>query len=103
VEAALATLVSAGFGGRESVAIIRVLGAYLAGSLLRPGPAGLRTGQQTCSEAPRPRLRAAEFPLVTTWLAELTGTDADADFDFGLDLLMRGLAQLRPPGDEADS
>jgi hypothetical protein len=103
VETALATLVSAGFGGRESVAIIRVLGAYLAGSLLRLGPAGPRPGQQTYSEAPRPRLRAAEFPLVTRWLAELTGTDADADFEYGLDLLLRGLAPLRPPGAEADS
>jgi AcrR family transcriptional regulator len=109
VEAALATLAGAGFGGPESVAIIRALGAYLAGSLLRPGPAdprprpsGLRPGQQTWSEAPHPRLRAAEFPLITTWLAVLAGTDADADFEFGLDLLMRGLALLRPPRTDAD-
>ena len=96
VEAALATLRDAGFGGRDSVAIIRTLGAHLLGSLLRE--ASLAPGRPACAEAARPRLRTAEFPVVTGLLAELAEADPDADFEFGLDLLLRGLTALRPAG-----
>jgi AcrR family transcriptional regulator len=94
VEAALATLRDAGFCGRDGAAIIRTLGAYLLGSLLRE--ASMTPGTQTCSDAPRPRLRRAEFPLVTAVMTELAEADPDADFEFGLDLLLGGLAALRP-------
>jgi AcrR family transcriptional regulator len=87
-EQALATLRGAGFAGPDAVRIVRAVAAYLAGSLLREvgGAAGL--GDH------RPRLRPAEFPQVTGLAAELARTDPDADFGFGLDLLLVGMGAL---------
>jgi hypothetical protein len=41
-------------------------------------------------------LNPAEFPLVTSMSAELMSRDIDADFEFGLDLLVCAVATLRP-------
>lgn len=96
VEHALATLHAAGFGGQEAVRIVRVVTAYIMGSLLRevgvaPGLADLDDG-----ESRRPRLRAAEFPQVMSLTAELSDNDPDAEFELGLDLLLYSLAALGP-------
>jgi AcrR family transcriptional regulator len=93
-EAALAALRDAGFAGRDAVAITRALRAYLVGSLLvEVGP---WPGFDSGLEGHRPRLRAADFPVITALRADLAAADPDADFEFGLDLLMRGLAALQP-------
>ena len=98
VEYALATLRGAGFGGEEAVRAVRAFVAYIVGSLLRE--VGV-----TPSLAPSPddapaglplRLDPAEFPQATSLAAELMLKDHDADFEFGLDLLVRAVADLRP-------
>lgn len=99
VEHALATLRDAGFGGEDSVRIMRAFVAYILGSLLRevgvaPGLAGPGTAVQEAGR--RPRLKATEFPQVTSLAAELGHKDPDAEFDFGLDLLVHATAALLP-------
>ena len=95
VESALATLRAAGFGGHDAVRIVRAFVAYIMGSLLREvGVAPTLTGYD--DDPHRPYLRAAEFPQLTDLAAELTGADDDADFEFGLDLLMHAIAARHP-------
>lgn len=95
-ELALATLTSAGFSGADAVRIVRAFIGYVVGCLLRevgvaPSLAHpddvLRTGRE-----PDP----AEFPLLTQLAGELAERDHDADFEFGLDLLVRAIAERRP-------
>jgi Tetracyclin repressor-like, C-terminal domain len=97
-EHALATLRTAGFCGKDAVGIVRAVAAFLAGSLLREaggvagGMAGLGGGFD--SDERRPRLRPSEFPQITSLAAELAPADPDADFELGLDLLVRGMDAL---------
>jgi AcrR family transcriptional regulator len=96
-EDALATLRAAGFGRAEAVRIVRAFVAYIVGSVL-PAAAvspGLADGGGD-GDRRRPRLRAAEFPQVTDLAPELSNSDDEADFEFGLDLLIRAVAALQP-------
>ena len=102
VEHALATLHEAGFGGTEAVQIVRAFVAYIMGSLLRevgvsPSP-GLAAGGvgQSADDCARPLPGPPGFPQVSYLAAELTQQDHDADFEFGLDLLVHAVAALRP-------
>jgi AcrR family transcriptional regulator len=100
VEHALATLREAGFGGAESVRIVRAFVAYILGSLLREvGVAPGLTGPDLAEPGEtghRPRLKPTEFPQVTSLAAELAHRDPDADFEFGLDLLVHATAGRLP-------
>jgi AcrR family transcriptional regulator len=98
VESALATLREAGFGRQDAVRIVRAFVAYIVGSLLREvGVApGLSDGDGDVAQPHRPYLRAAEFPQVTDLTAELAERDPDADFEFGLDLLVRAVGARHP-------
>ena len=103
VERALATLRGAGFGGEDAVRVVRAYVAYVAGSLVRevgviPGLELQRPlGQDPAVlAADRPFLDPAEFPQVMSLSAELLNRDFEADFEFGLDLLIRAIADLRP-------
>jgi AcrR family transcriptional regulator len=79
VSRALATLRSAGFGEEDALRIVRAFVAYVVGSLLREvGVSPSVARQQPPRQAPHPN------------------TDHDADFEFGLDLLVRSVADLRP-------
>ena len=105
IEHALCTLREAGFGGTEAVQIVRAFVAYIIGSLLREvgiSPSlSLTDGaaDQSPAEPPPPPLTArAGFPQVTYLAAELTHKDHDADFEFGLELLVHAIAALRPAG-----
>ena len=99
-EQALAILRTAGFGGSDSVRIERAVAAYLTGSLVREvgGAAGLSDGLDGLDGLDgnnrRPRLRPAEFPQITGLAAELARADPEADFELGLDLLVRGMTAL---------
>jgi hypothetical protein len=95
LEAALASMRVAGFAGPEAVRLVRALGAYLVGSLERevgvaPDPGGRDAGGERRSA----RVAAAMFPHIADLHAELASSDPDADFEFGLDLLL----QARPGG-----
>lgn len=96
VENALATLREAGLGGQDAVRIVRAFVAYIMGSMLRevgvtPGPP-----DGEAAEPHRPHLRPAEFPQMTELSAELGTKDPDADFEFGLDLLVHAISALDP-------
>jgi AcrR family transcriptional regulator len=96
IENALATLTGAGFDGADSVRIVRGFIAYVMGCLLREvGIApSLAHPDDVVRLAGRPD--PAEFPLLTHLSGELDRHDHDADFEFGLDLLVRAVAELRP-------
>jgi AcrR family transcriptional regulator len=104
IEHALATLRSAGFGAEDAVRVVRTFIAYVIGSLLRevgvsPGLEPQRPlGQDPAIlSADRPiHVNQAEFPQVVSMSEELARRDHDADFEFGLDLLVRAVADLRP-------
>ena len=93
-EDALAALRGAGFGGQDAVRIVRAVSAYIMGSLL--GEFGLAPGlaEADDAETQRPRLRPREFPHLTALAVEVSACDADADFEFGLDLLVRAAAAM---------
>jgi AcrR family transcriptional regulator len=98
-EYALATLRTAGFCGQDAVRIVRALAAYLTGTLIReagstPGGAPAPGTGFDGDDNRRPRLRPAEFPQITGLAAELALADPDADFEFGLELLVLGMDAL---------
>jgi AcrR family transcriptional regulator len=99
-EAALATLREAGFGGQDAVRIVRAFVAYIMGSLLlQIGVASaLDASDGEGAETHRPRLRPAEFPQLASLTAEVSTRDPDADFEFGLDLLVHAVAAMHPCG-----
>jgi AcrR family transcriptional regulator len=106
IENALATLHDAGFGGAEAVLIMRSFVGFIVGSLLRevgatPALGGARDDERASYAAQyggQPELDPAEFPQVTSLHAELAENDPDADFEFGLDLLVHAIAALLPAG-----
>jgi AcrR family transcriptional regulator len=95
-ENALSALADAGFGAQDAIAIVRALIAYTVGSiLLQVGVApGLADGEGGITD--RRSLRSAEFPQITQLSAALRANDPEADFDFGLVLLLQAVAALRP-------
>lgn len=100
VEAALATLRDAGIGGQEAVRIVRAFVAYIMGSVLReigiaPGP---DASDDEEAETHRLHLRPADFPQLVSLTAELRTSDPDADFEFGLELLVYAVAAMHPAG-----
>jgi AcrR family transcriptional regulator len=103
IEHALATLRGAGFGGEDAVRVVRTVVAYVAGTLVRevgviPGlePQRPLGRDPAVLAADRPFLDPAEFPQVMSVSTELLNRDFDADFEFGLDLLVRAVAEMRP-------
>jgi AcrR family transcriptional regulator len=104
VERALATLRSAGFEGEDAIRAVRTFVAFVIGSTLRefgvsPGLEPNRPlGYDPASlAADRPsHLDPAEFPQVMSLSAALLDRDFEADFEFGLDLMVRAVADRRP-------
>ncbi len=92
VESALATLRDAGFTGPDAVRIVRTFAAHILGSILRD--VGVAPGLDA-GDRPRLNLRAGEFPQLTSMTAEFASADPDADFEFGLDLLVHAVSALR--------
>jgi AcrR family transcriptional regulator len=80
VSRALATLHGAGFGDEDALRIVRAFVAYVVGSLLREVGVSPSVARQ---EQPEQALHP--------------NTDHDADFEFGLDLLVRAVADMRSP------
>jgi len=97
-ENALATVRAAGFSGPDSVRIVRAFVAFIMGSLLcEVGVApGLTRGEDDEVTPPALRLQAGQFPQLMDLAAELTEKNPDADFEFGLDLLVHAVAALHP-------
>jgi TetR/AcrR family transcriptional regulator, tetracycline repressor protein len=99
-ERMLGTLRAAGLGGADALRTVRALAAFQVGSLvLEVGVApGLPAADADATESTRPVLRAASFPNLTALAAEAAQADRatcpEADFEFGLELLLRGIAAL---------
>jgi len=96
VEDALSTLRAAGFGGQDAVRIVREFAAYVIGSLLCEAGVAPARSDADLTEPRRLRLRAVDFPQVSALTAELSESDPDADFEFGLDLLVHAVAATQP-------
>lgn len=99
LERALATLRSAGFDGVDAVRVLRLFIAFIVGSLLREvgvtpafapvhGPARSREGRQEGAHEVDPEL----FPEVSALWWLLGRCDHEADFDFGVELLIQAIA-----------
>ena len=93
-EVALATLIEAGFDATQAIGIVRVFIAYITGSMLRQ--VGVTPDVSTPEElgAALTPHDPAEFPLLTSLVSELVHRDFDAEFEFGLDLLVSALTDL---------
>ncbi|WP_084517059.1 TetR/AcrR family transcriptional regulator [Microtetraspora niveoalba] len=90
-ERALATLRAAGFQGGEAVRMLRMFIAYIVGSLLR------EVGVTPTFAPVRPDVPVAEadpalFPELCAGAPELTACDHEAEFEFGLELLVQAMA-----------
>jgi AcrR family transcriptional regulator len=98
-ENALAVLADAGFEGQDAARIVRAFLAYTVGSIVREvGVAPCLTDGEDAINA-RPSLRQSEFPQITQLSAELRASDPEADFEFGLALLLQAVA-ARAPGQQ---
>jgi AcrR family transcriptional regulator len=103
MEHALATLRDAGFSAEDAVRVVRTFIAYIIGSLLREvgvspglGPQRPLNQDPAVLSADRPlHLNPADFPQVVGMSDELMNRDHDADFEFGLDLLVNAVAGSR--------
>ncbi|MEU6740489.1 TetR/AcrR family transcriptional regulator C-terminal domain-containing protein [Streptosporangium sandarakinum] len=92
VERALSTLRDAGFGGPEAVRVLRMFIAYIVGSLLRE--VGVTP---TFAPVHRPDIAVAEadpllFPQVSGLAGPLADCDHEAEFEFGLEMLIQAAA-----------
>ncbi|MBN6054218.1 TetR/AcrR family transcriptional regulator C-terminal domain-containing protein [Nonomuraea sp. RK-328] len=96
VERALATLRSAGFDGPDAVRVVRLFIAFIVGSLLRevgvtPTFAPVHHRHLAGAEAVDPAL----FPEVSALAPLLGACDHDAEFEFGVELLIQAINVLQ--------
>jgi TetR/AcrR family transcriptional regulator, tetracycline repressor protein len=93
VEAFLKTLREAGFGKETALHAFRVLSSYTFGYAMAEirgfalEPDGSRLGAHTLS--------AEEFPYLSELRLYLERVDHDAEFEFGLDLILTGLQKYK--------
>jgi TetR/AcrR family tetracycline transcriptional repressor len=91
VEAFLRTLREAGFGKEVALHAFRVLSSYTFGYAMAEirgfalEPDGSRLGAYTLSPE--------EFPRISELRPQLENVDHDAEFEFGLDLILTGLRE----------
>ncbi|GGO74730.1 TetR/AcrR family transcriptional regulator [Nonomuraea cavernae] len=90
VERALATLRSAGFDGAHAVRVLRMFIAFIVGSLLREvgvTPTFAPDHRQTVEE-----VDATLFPEVSALSSLLHSCDHEAEYEFGVELLIQAIA-----------
>lgn len=91
VEEFMKTLREAGFGPESALHAFRTLSSYAIGYAVSEirgfamEPAGTRPGVQ--------KLPPEEFPYIDELRSHLGDVDRDAEFEFGLDLILSGLKQ----------
>lgn len=91
-EHALALAADAGFDGATAVRIMRALLSYAIGSQMREARVAKMLDYQDAKGFDH--LDPAEFPHVVAQQRELLTHDPEADFEFGLDLLIDALERL---------
>jgi AcrR family transcriptional regulator len=92
LEAALATVRAAGFEGEIAVRIMRTFIAFALGSLVNDARLARPTDARLRDVAPL--LDPQQFPNTRTLAGDLDRIDPDADFDFGVELLIAAVAAL---------
>ncbi|SCG57780.1 TetR/AcrR family transcriptional regulator C-terminal domain-containing protein [Micromonospora coxensis] len=86
-ESLLAVLTEAGLDGTRRAVALRALLAYTVGAIQQEHLAPLSGGGTTAMAA----LSPAEFPHLAATAADAGRVDPDAEFDGGLEILLRGL------------
>lgn len=96
VEQALAIAEEAGFEGEPAIRIVRALHAYAIGVQMRD--AGVVQMFESLSDESQSldKLDPAEFPHVLAQRDQILRHDPQADFEFGLDLLIDSITRLAP-------
>ena len=94
IEHALALADDAGFDGETSIRIMRAMLAYAAGSQIRDFSSPRPAENQPDKDAALAMLDPAEFPHVRALRSQLLSPDPEADFEFGLDLLISSVTLL---------
>ncbi|PZG16145.1 TetR/AcrR family transcriptional regulator C-terminal domain-containing protein [Nonomuraea aridisoli] len=89
VERALATLRGAGFEGADAVRMLRMFIAYVVGSLLRE--VGLTPAFAQARPLTAQGVDAELFPEVSSLAGLLSACDHEAEFEFGLELLIKAM------------
>jgi AcrR family transcriptional regulator len=89
MEFALSVLMSAGLSDREALMAFHSFGGYIQGFVMMELGQMWHTGDPT---QPVPTLDASEFPCVAAVLPHMSEQDIDEQFEFGLDLMVTGLA-----------
>ncbi|MEW9549276.1 TetR/AcrR family transcriptional regulator [Nonomuraea sp. NPDC050783] len=92
VERALATLRGAGFDGPGAVSVLRVFIAYIVGSLLREVGVTPAFAPAHAGSALPEGVDAASFPEVGALAPLLHACDHEAEFEFGLEMLIQAAA-----------
>ena len=88
LESALGTARAAGFEGEVAVRIMRAFVAYALGSLVNEARLNHRPATGRAAVDP------TRFPLIAEHADTLTRIDHEADFEFGLDLLITAVEAL---------
>jgi TetR/AcrR family tetracycline transcriptional repressor len=103
IEAALSCLRRAGLSDHETAQAYRMFGGFIFGFVL------MEVGQQFGKELPggmtpehvAQMLPADELPTTVALLPELADCDPELDFEYGLDLMIRGLeARVATPAEQ---
>ncbi|WP_258348077.1 TetR/AcrR family transcriptional regulator C-terminal domain-containing protein [Saccharopolyspora gregorii] len=95
--AAVAPLLDAGCPPREAVHALRAALGFLVGSLLREVNAGPSFGTDPAAGGQRRRtLESAELPSLTAIAPHLAVCDHEAEFEYGLDLVLTAVERKLP-------
>jgi AcrR family transcriptional regulator len=94
LESALATARAAGFDGVTAVRITRTFVAYALGSLVNEARLTRRELDAELDGQPYADLDATQFPNIADLADTLLRFDHEADFEFGLDLLITAVEAL---------
>lgn len=95
-EAFHATLLSAGFDGQATVRAVRLLLTYTEAFAVDEISGWLDPYDPAERVELIDSLAAGAFPATAGLVEEIAAVDADAEFDFGLDVLIAGLEAQRP-------
>ncbi len=93
-EAALQTLMAAGFDATMALAIVRAFIAYITGAMLREVGVTPDVSNPDERDAALTPVDPSAFPLLTSLVGQLVSRDFDAEFEFGLDLLVAAITDL---------
>jgi hypothetical protein len=101
LELALATARAAGFDGVTSVRVMRTFVAYALGTVVNDARLDLMRANAAAGPDRYAALDPAEFPNALALAGTLMEHDHEADFEFGLDLLITAVTAL-PRADAPD-